>query len=1326
MYAEATALIIRKLLLAMSINIDWNRLQNLPLAKEDAFEKFCFHIASRMFSDYGTVSYFYNTPGSEFYIQLNVPYKYGGVQYQAGDVIGWQAKFWIGNGPDNSPLGSDHIKELKKGFDTTKKYKSDIKLWIVCTPGAFVESQWDKLYAELKKTDSKCHFLSWHKDIFEDVYLKEPSKYNSIFKFYFGEHFLGKERLDEISKDTLSILSSKYDSDLHTPSRFEQLLLSIVDDKAAEKILEEKINSLYNHAQHDEGKALPWDNYPEFSDSFKDGLETDNTIRFDLIKELHGFIEKDSKAITNIQQINDLLVEYDKERKPRIQPLNEELQKVLSKENEGSYYTERMYRTIFNPGLALETLISRSEEGNLCLKDYASFLTKSYFPVFAEAGYGKTHFACSLAKHMLDRSLPVLFLMGSKFKNYNTCSSVFIDTLGLSPNHTIEDALDILDFIGEINNCRLPIIIDGLNESAPNEEKWRYDLPTLSRCIESRQHLILVTTCREKADYIKAIYDQDSYKDIPNHIKLEGIEDKDLYYTTKRYFKKYDIHPINKSALEMFRNPLLLKIFCVTNKGRKDFTLDENSLTSCLFQYNEQLISDIAYKSDGHHLMQAKVAIEDGLRSLAKLIWEKNDRTLDYSTEFFKALGQYSDDLLNEGMCFMVDRCGDEHSVQFTYDMMAGFQIANYIIHTCNTSDDLKLFIENHYETLFGTKPHTLAEDISKNLLYLIPKKYSQEWFEIQPDEKILLLTFEHLDVVLSSDDGVKAVKKIFVSGILNSPLKEELCNNLFKRIYEQRNLNHFSVFTRFFLEMNATELDLLWNSKFAGYQLLKSMLSILTDSYWSKPFKKEDKIAVSVMLTGITDREFREKFMYQSLTLMEEDTSLGLNICSEYIQIKDPFIFEAALSLITGLALRSNSSEVTERSISILECFLQSYDSNHIVLLDDLETLYSFSEDLFGIKHDRTKLNKNYEERWPHNCDEDIMPYNIYDYDFDKYNIRPLYEWNYKRGDSKFTSDQIYGMLWHRVKLMGFDENAYRNLQSKENENVKYRQSLVCSYVFEYGRHALMELYGWMLLHQYIPNEYVGTFRTAIIDIDPSFPRFSPKMSLTTKSFMPKSVNELSSWIKESDIDILKSYLITKLPRSSETWILMNGYLEQLIDDRYAHTDVYINSELIPLNRERTNLYSALVVPESHYHTFASELGWRNLTFTEEHDEVDVPCLLSRYEFSSWDQARRFHYTNFCCLNTGITRKMGLLWDVKTMSYSYNKEIVSKFIVNDSDFFFFLRKDIVEQILKMLGCKLHQRIIESKNYLSKAPKTLNLPSKQYEDYQYDKYYIAQ
>lgn len=74
------------------------------------------------------------------------------------------------------------------------------------------------------------------------------------------------------------------------------------------------------------------------------------------------------------------------------------------------------------------------------------------------------------------------------------------------------DVLEVLDFMAELYHCKLPIIIDGLNETAPNENIWEQELPALKLQIKKHAHLMLITTCRDKTDYLQSVYGVDDYK----------------------------------------------------------------------------------------------------------------------------------------------------------------------------------------------------------------------------------------------------------------------------------------------------------------------------------------------------------------------------------------------------------------------------------------------------------------------------------------------------------------------------------------------------------------------------------------------------------------------------------------------------------------------------------------------------------------------------------------------------------------------------------------------------------------------------------------------
>lgn len=1293
----------------MSIKINWNKLALLPGDEDKLFEEFCFHIAVRKFGEYGTVSYFYNTPGSEFYIELNKPLEHAGKLYSAGDVIGWQAKYWKGAKDDeNSPLDANHIKELVKGFETTITYRPKTKLWIVCSPGCFVQAQWDKLIKQLTDRKTDCSFESWNKNVFETFYLDNIQAFNSIFQYFFGANFIGKKYLDDISSDTLSCLNTKFDIDLHTPSDFEQILLSIVDENIAKKLISDKITSLYNHSIDDQKKPIfvgfAWEN-KYLTENFKEKYVEDLEDRYKIIKELYGSLGK--PIYEYVQKAFIALNEYRSRRIERVALLNSEnkLMRKASKTNNVNidYYLSGLANRINE--LEKQLTGGKENDKNDVYSLFALLIQKD-FSIFAEAGYGKTHFACSIVNNMMKRELPVLFFTGSKFRVCDSSESKLIELLNFPTGSNINDVLDTLDFIGEIYQCKLPIVIDGLNESAPYESRWKEELPPLRRKIREKSHLLFITTCREKDEYINVIYGCNNYKEVENCIHLPGIAEKNLNNATARYFKKYEICPINHAIHSSFNNPLLLKIFCITNRGRHDFELNDYSLTSCIKNYSEQIIDAIATDSDGKRNKIRRCQIENNLSKIAQLIWERNTRRLSFYHDFASLFGNDTEKFLDEGMCFLLDRDGNEEQIQFSYDMVAGYHIAKYILEQCNNETEFCNYIERYRERLYGQDRHTLAEDISKNLFYLVPQKYGKEWFELMPNENVIISSLDHLDIIISSQSGKKALEALVEMEAHSSAIKEKICKSLFRRIVEQSNLQSLSLFTPFFIKLDTKEVDLYWNSKFVEYGILEHIYSLLSDKYWSKRYNIEDKITLIALLCGITDTEYRRKFHFQLLYLVEQDLNC-LDICQKFLSIRDFFIFESIISIIAGVGLRSNDLLIVDQCIIILEKYLINYTSNHIVLLDNLETLYKYREIVFKQSYNRDLLCKNYEEKWSNLEADEQSFYPIFDYDFDKYNIRPLYEYSYKH-TPHFKSKEIYGMLMARIHELGYDGNFYADIQNREYENVKYRRDIRCTYAHKYGRHALMELYGWMMLHSFVENEFKETFRSNIIDIDPSQPQFSPLRSLVTQSFMPHKLQDLPEWIKSSSILFMKQLLVKKLPRSKEEWVLIRGYYAQNIENRYANLYMSVTSQLVSTDMDENkiqNLYLHDAI--SYSHAFAGELGWRTFEFTEENEEDSLyPALMAQYSFSNWDSTR-FKYKDFYCLNTEIAKRIGLIFDIKTMAYYLNGEKVSEHYINESDHFFYIRKDVIDSILEIYNAKMRQHIYERRIISSNVPKDI-------------------
>lgn len=1299
----------------MSEIINWAFLKNHGDERLE-FEHFCFHVASCMFEDYGKIEYFYNTPGSEFYIELKKPLTFGGKTYNQGDVLGWQAKYWRGAKDDsNSPLDADHKKELRKGFEVSMSYRPNLKLWIVCTPGSFVQKEWDKLVADLRTINCSCDFASWHREIFEDFYLKNSSQFNGIFKYYFGEKFIGLNTLFEISCTTLEVLKRKYDVELHTASDFESSLLSVVDENVASQKINGFISRLKKHADNDRKMPIlntyDW-RYSKLSNRFINYYQEDFELRYRLIDKIYSLYYNRDNIVSKAEELLSLIDEYCNNRQIRVQIVNEEFQQIYSHERDeygglNDYLTELARRA-----RALESVLTKDDKfSKENLSSFLLLLSRKYFQVFAKPGYGKTHLACSLTDNMLKRNKPVLFFMGSSFRNCYSFQSLVLERLGLNGSMSFSDMLDCLYFLARVHHCKLPIIIDGLNETAPNEERWKEELPALKVLLDKHSHLLLVTTCRDKTDYLQAIYGVDNYTEVENHILLNGLVKEDLEVTVDKYFSKYEIRNATVEDFGAFENPLLLKIFCITNKNKSNIVVNNYSLVSCMDDYSNQLLSNISMHK-GKIDKLAKHKLEKNLHRASYILFENDTRYLDFYNQFAKIFDDKVYDLINEGLCFTFEKNNGEEQVQYTYDMVAGFHIAKSILHRCGEEEDFKSFIDSNKGKFFGDKRHTLAEDIIKSLFYLVPIHYHKEWFEIMPNPEVINAAIDNLDIFLTSDNG----RKSFVNILTETECTTKIIEHLFNALYEKvstYNIGYISSFLPFFTKQSGSILDQYWNSKYATYDVMQEAYSILHDRYVSNKFKNADLLAFALLMCGITDMEYRENFCKQAFLIIKKNNDEGLRICSLLLNTSDPFVREAVISVIAGLGLHSKDWKTLKKCIDILEKYLQNHTTTNVVLLDDLETLYSYAEVTFRQLHNRELLYKYADVKWSDKIEKKWALFSVFDYDYDKSYIRPLFIPDYCH-KTYYTSSQIYGMLQNMAECLGYDQDVCSMLQNEEYEKVSYRRQLKDNYAFKYGQAALYELYGWLLLNGKLENEYVGTFRTPLVRIDPSFPIVLQKRNLFTVFLLPQRNEDLGNWIKANVSDWQASIIMTKLPNRDGDWILLYGTCYQMMSEKNANIYLEWNSFLVPkdISPDEVDLEFAEFTRE-YDHAFLEELSWRELINTQTKHTEDNVSILVEYSFSEWN-TKRFKYKSFVCLSSEICQMLELTFDVDRLAYTFANEDVSTSFICDDSMFFFLRKDVVDKLLEMKKSYLYIQMEEHRSIIGKLPDTIEEPEIRY------------
>lgn len=1268
--------------------IDWNQLElNSNSAKEISFERFCFHYASILFKGYGDMTYPYNSAGSEFYLVLQKPLEYEGREYRKGDVIGWQAKFWVNhNDLENSSLDKPKRNELVEGLRNTLKRHKDLALWIVCTPGQFLEDNYNKLKTELSEVSSSVAITHWHKAVFEvSLVGDDRAKYQGLIPYYFGKKVIGKELLDRVTSATLVSLKQKFDVDLHTASPIEDQLMGIIDRDKAYTAINEKIHRLKKRIDKYEKRWFKDDGTRDikrlevFGETFEKVFLAYESCVLDIARGIVKTVEETDiecvfrDGLLFLDSKHDVFDSCAQKTEEAIEGL-----KSSHRENYLYFYIEDILEI-------KDMLFGRRDDRSDSIEHTLRLRESRYFPIFAQAGYGKTHFACSLATEQLKNGQPVLLLTGNRFRHCFRPQDVFLNILGFEGSQTsFEDAVCALDLLASCYPAsRLLIVIDGLNESFPNERVWSEEMPTILKNIEGSENLILITTCREKSEYIQKIFGLQSYEKVDNSSLLKGIDEFNLAATIHRYFRKYNIEATQLADKKIFINPLLLKIFCETNQGAKGMVVNEHSLVESMKRYSDNLVSKLSVK-DGAVSKIISHQVRSGLVEMGRLLWERNTRDVDYFDDFYPLFGEQSEALLEEGICFQVETLNtDGGEVKFTYDLLAGYHIAQYLLSKARNEVELNALLNEKdvYKKIFGTDDelHTLSEDILKTLIFAVREREHKSLIEFVGGNKAFAKILENLGQIKATEEESRALLSK-LSQPMEAEVKKTVGLLVKQKLLENHTVRGISILLPAFKQFSPEEFDLLFHELFLPYGTIFEAVNCVKNALKDSD-SSEDAILAAVLLSGCFWTENRQKvirFMTDyAVSHFEELTSL----LPEYLKLNDPFIREALYILINGATVGFGNRDNTATAIRIISDDLKRRPTSNIIILDYAECLFDYAKKVFSMDvEDSVLLLITKDTQWGTVSKNDVWKSGVYNYDFEKYHIRPYSIMGYD-SHSSYTSDQLSDMILWKMRQNGYRDDVYAEFIDSHRDRIKYYQPTVNSIPFKHVGTAQKELVGWLMINDEIEPEYKHTMRTTEIDIDPAYPTLHPKRQLISVSFLPRTVEEKEGWLAVNPLGDMKKYLTMTFRGDDSEWVLLRSYLSQKNDEKQVQ--IYWATET-GLAYNKTRNKTVELPAARHSHLLASEIGWREMEYNG--DDYYEPSLgmflLQHYEFTGWDKTRAKN-CNFYFLSDQIRKDFGLDFNVRELRYYWDGKGVTEYYQDNHSEFYYLRKDLLEEILK-------------------------------------------
>jgi hypothetical protein len=291
----------------------------------------------------------------------------------------------------------------------------------------------------------------------------------------------------------------------------------------------------------------------------------------------------------------------------------------------------------------------------------------------------------------------------------------------------MEALLGAVDAAGQRARHRLPVVIDGLNESE-DPRHWQAGLAGLEAALVKYPYVLVVCTLRPE-------FAEEALPPGICRVDIAGYGD-DALPAIREHFRYYRIEATDASVpIELLRHPLTLRLFCeVTNPTReKAVGIDAmpGSLTALFDRYLEQVgkrIVELAPRTQRYYEQD----IRRSLGVVGGMLWDKKTRSLD-SDDLRKALGDEARPwdqslvraLEHEGVLLRMPSQGNGAYVP-SYDRLGGHLVASTLLAR-HGQDGFESWIRepSTIGLLAGaTEERTpLADDVVYSLVGQIPRR---------------------------------------------------------------------------------------------------------------------------------------------------------------------------------------------------------------------------------------------------------------------------------------------------------------------------------------------------------------------------------------------------------------------------------------------------------------------------------------------------------------------------------------------------------------------------------------------------------------------------
>ncbi|KUJ49767.1 hypothetical protein [Chryseobacterium sp. JAH] len=907
-------------------NIDWNNIRPLNHSQKNSFEELVCQLArnDRFENAVSFVRKGSPDAGVEcFWVLSNFK------------EIAYQAKFFT------SPLSSTQWGELDKSIKTALDKHSNLCKYIVSIPQDRADARIEGKTSFLDKwNESVLKWKNWAQAQGLDVdfvyegsseLLTKLSMPENIGKayFWFSKNEFSKEWFNDNNKRKVKDLGARYSEELNILSDTAKIFELMIFPLKLKKILFSEYESL----------EIDFKSYLNISKQYPE-------IHEKLIKLLNNFLDKGK--LLHSYNISDL-------KQPEI--LSHTILMQM----------DSLIRILYENYAADDIKINRINSKNtLALKakykvtSYSinKFLTildsldkkiaiNPFLLIEGDAGIGKSHLFADFVTTFY-KDLPSVLLLGQQFYSENLWLQI---SNQLQINCSKEEFLGILNSIGESLNCRVPILIDAINEGG--KQIWKEQLSGFVNDIRSYPHIALIISIR--STYTNYVLSKSNLKDFERYT-IEGF--RNLPEVTKTFFKFYKINDLPVPILNPeFKNPLFLKLFCIGLKDNNLDTLpDDYDNITVIYNYyyhkiNKILADRLAYDYRNFNLvLEAISLLADDMvryktsqlsREVANIILiEKYRYSLPNAGMILSEL--IKENVLNENIV------GNKEIIYFSYEKLGDYIIAKSLLNL--DSNKIKLLAEtgtysidqsfNLFEVIKNDIAVKANLGIIEAISILLPEMYNLELFQLRKSTTVFLKPL--LKSLLWRNSST--IKDITIDYInknrkLDKAVASEFVNTLLQlSIKPNHRLNIYFV-DALLSQKKLTEIDLMWtihiNNSEAGKILVNWALEISSFSNLHSKTKKIFAFSLSWLFCS-TNREIRDKATRALAKLLQNDYSILINLINKFKVVEDIYILERLVGVLYGITLRLNDKENILEIVQFVNSMIKAKEFRRHLLIEN------------------------------------------------------------------------------------------------------------------------------------------------------------------------------------------------------------------------------------------------------------------------------------------------------------------------------------------------------------------------------------------------------